>query len=89
MDTVFCHQAFADSLGGLPFQLLADFERTVVTDWGVRRDDVAGYHGMPARSVFVVDRERTVRWVWVRTKETPLPDYGEVIAAAEKVAAGV
>ena len=87
VDTVFCHQAFADSLGGLPFQLLADFERSVVRDWGVRREDVAGYHGMPTRSVFIVDREQKVRWAWVRTKEHPLPDYDEVIAEAEKVAA--
>ena len=84
---MFCHQAFADSLGGLPFQLLADFERSVVTDWGVRRDDVAGYSGMPTRSVFVLDQERKVRWSWVRTKDMPLPDYEVVIAEADKVAA--
>lgn len=60
----------------------------MVTDWGVRRDDVAGYSGMPTRSVFVLDREGVVRWTWARSKEEPLPDYGAVIAAAEKVATG-
>lgn len=60
----------------------------MVTEWGVRRDDVAGYSGMPTRSVFVLDRDGVVRWTWVRSKEEPLPDYDVVIAAAEKVAGG-
>jgi len=66
--------------------MLADFERTVVTEWGVRRDDVPGYSGMPTRSVFIVDREQVIRWTWVRTKEIPLPDYDEVIREAERIA---
>ena len=49
MDSVFSHQAFAEQLGGLPFELLADFERQMVTAYSVRREDVAGYSGMPTR----------------------------------------
>ena len=88
VDSVYSHQAFAESLGGLPFELLADFERKVVGEWGVRRDDVAGYAGMPLRTVFVLDSAATVRWRWVRTKEQPLPDPDEVLARAGDVAAG-
>ncbi len=61
---------FAESLGGLPYPLVADFEREVVTAWGVRRDDVENYKGMPRRSVFVLDRAGVVRWRWVR-RHTP------------------
>lgn len=86
VDSVYSHHAFAESLGGLPFELLADFERTVVTEWGVRRDDVAGYAGMPLRTVFVLDAEATVRWRWVRSKEQPLPDPDEVLTRARQVA---
>jgi peroxiredoxin len=86
VDSVFSHKAFAEQLGGLPFELLADFERTVVTEWGVRREDVAGYSGMPLRSVFILDQEGVVRWRWVRTKEEPLPNYDSVIDEARKVA---
>lgn len=86
VDSVFSHKAFAEQLGGLPFELLADFERTVVTQWGVRREDVAGYSGMPLRSVFILDQEGVVRWRWVRTKEEPLPDYDSVVDEARKVA---
>ena len=84
---MFSHSAFAEQLGGLPFELLADFERTVVTGWGVRRDDVQHYSGMPRRSVFILDRSATVRWTWVRTQEQPLPDFDAVVEAAKAVAA--
>lgn len=86
VDSVFSHQAFAERLGGLPFDLLADFERTVVDQWGVMRTDVAGYRGMPMRSIFIVDKSGVVRWTWVRSQDQPLPDYDLVIAEAKKVA---
>lgn len=86
VDSVYSHRAFAEQLGGLPFELVADFERKAATEWGVRRDDVAGYAGMPMRSVFVLDREGIVRWRWVRSREQPLPDPDEVLAEARKVA---
>ncbi len=83
---MFSHQAFAQELGGLPFELIADFERTMVTDYGVRRDDVAGYSGMAKRVVYVIDKTGVVRWVWERSREQPLPDYDQVVAEAKKVA---
>lgn len=86
VDSVFSHQAFAEQLGGLPFELLADFERTVVDAWGVMRTDVAGYRGMPTRSIFILDPAGVIRWTWVRSREEPLPDYDLVIAEAKRVA---
>ena len=87
MDSVFSHRAFADQLGGLPFELVADFERKMVEAYGVRREDVPGYSGMPQRSVFIVDPAGEVRWTWLRSQEQPLPDFDQVIAEARKVAA--
>ncbi len=86
VDSVFSHEAFAKELGGIPYELIADFERKMVTDYGVRRDDVAGYSGMAKRTVYVIDRSGTVRWVWERSKDQPLPDYDLVLAEAKKVA---
>jgi peroxiredoxin len=83
---VYSHQAFAKELGGLPFDLIADFERKMVTDYGVRRDDVAGYAGMAKRVVYVISKTGTIRWVWERSREQPLPDYDLVLAEAKKVA---
>ena len=86
VDSVFSHQAFAKELGGLPFELIGDFERKMVTDYGVRRDDVAGYSGMARRSIFIVDREGVIRWTWVSSRETPQPDYDAVLQEAKGVA---
>jgi glutaredoxin-dependent peroxiredoxin len=87
VDSVFSHKAFAEQLGGLPFELIADFERKMVEAYGVRREDVPGYSGMPQRSVFVVDPQGVIRWTWQRSPEQPLPDFDQVIAEARKVAA--
>jgi len=86
VDSVFCHQAFDRELGGLPYPLLADFERTMVEAYGVRRDDVEGFKGMPNRSIFIVDSDGVIRWTWLRSQEQSLPDYDAVIAEAEEVA---
>lgn len=88
MDSVFSHKAFADELGGLPFDLIGDFERKMVTDYGVRRDDVEGYSGMARRTVYVIDGSATVRWTWQASRESPQPDYDLVIEEARKAAAG-
>ena len=42
---------------------------------------------MPRRSVFVIDSEMTIRWRWVTSPERRLPDVGEVLNEASKVAA--
>jgi glutaredoxin-dependent peroxiredoxin len=86
VDSVFSHQAFAKELGGLPFELIGDFERKMVTDYGVRRDDVAGYSGIARRSIFIVDRAQDIRWTWVSSRETPQPDYDAVMTEAKQVA---
>jgi peroxiredoxin len=86
VDSVFSHQAFAKDLGGLPYELIADFERTMVADYGVKRDDMEGYSGVARRSIFVIDRQGVIRWTWVTSREQRLPDYDAVIAVAKKAA---
>lgn len=86
MDSVYSHQAFAKDLGGLPYELIGDFERKMVTDYGVVRDDVAGYSGVARRAIFIIDRERVIRWTWVTSKEQRLPDYDLVMEEAKKIA---
>jgi peroxiredoxin len=86
VDSVFSHKAFAQELGGLPFELIGDFERKMVTDYGVRRDDVEGYSGMARRSIFVIDRNGIIRWTWITSPEQRQPDYDAVIEEARKAA---
>jgi peroxiredoxin len=86
VDSVFSHTAFAKELGGLPYELIADFERKMVTDYEVRRDDVEGYSGIPRRTVFVIDGEGVIRYTWMTSREMPQPDYDLVIEEARKAA---
>jgi peroxiredoxin len=41
---------------------------------------------MPMRTVFILDRDGTVRWRWVRSQQQPLPDFDEVVREAKQVA---
>lgn len=86
VDSVFSHQAFAKELDGLPFDLIGDFERKMVTDYGVRRDDVQGYAGLARRTVFVIDRDGAITYTWVTSPEQRQPDYDLVIEEARKAA---
>ena len=86
VDSVFSHQAFAKELGGLPFDLIGDFERKMVTDYEVRRDDVEGYAGLARRTVFVIDGSGTITYMWVTSPEQRQPDYDLVIEEARKAA---
>ncbi len=88
VDSVFSHQAFAKELGGLPFDLIGDFERKMVTDYGVRRDDVEGYSGIARRTIFVIDGQGIIRYTWITSREHPQPDYDAVIDEARKAAGG-
>jgi peroxiredoxin len=58
----------------------------MVTDYGVRRDDVAGYSGMARRTIFVIGHDGVIRYTWVASREQPQPDYDAVIAEARKLA---
>jgi len=85
VDSVYSHGAFAKELGGLPFELIADFERKLVDAWGVRRTDLDGYDGVPRRTIFILDPDLKVRWRWVTSPEQRLPDTGQILAEAKKV----
>jgi glutaredoxin-dependent peroxiredoxin len=85
VDSVYSHGAFAKELGGLPFELVADFERKMVDAWGVRRTDLDGYDGVPRRTIFILDPEMRVCWRWITSPEQRLPDTEEVLAEAMKV----
>src|SRR6266849_4891514 len=85
VDSVFSHQAFAKELGGLPFELIGDFERKMVTDYGVRRDDVEGYTGMARRTIFIIDRQGVIRSKWVASREQPQPDYDAVVEETKRI----
>jgi peroxiredoxin len=79
------HTAFAQMLE-LPFPLLSDFNRQVVQQFGIAYtpdEPYSGFWGMSRRSVFVVDREGTVRYAWVTDDPLVAPDAEEVLRAVQ------
>jgi len=73
--------AWAESLGGLSFDLLSDFypHGEVAAKYGVLRSD-----GLAERAVFLIDRDGVVRFV--RKYEIPEhPDVNDVFAALQQL----
>jgi peroxiredoxin len=66
--------------------LLSDFNRHVVDQFGIAYTEdqpFSGFWGMSRRSVFVLDREGVVRYVWVTDDPLVAPDIEAVIQAVE------
>jgi peroxiredoxin len=84
VDAPFANAAFADK-NGLNFPILSDYARTATHAYGVAHDDFANMPGYTAskRSVFVIDKEGTLRYSWVAPNPGVEPNYDEVKAAVE------
>jgi peroxiredoxin len=73
-------KAWADSLGGISYDLLSDFHPhgKVATDYGVMRTD-----GISERAIFVVGKDGKISWA--KQYQIPeQPDLGELFKALEK-----
>jgi peroxiredoxin len=72
-------KAWADSLGGISYDLLSDFHPhgKVASDYGVMRHD-----GISERAIFVIDKDGKI--AWAKHYQIPeQPDFGEVIKALQ------
>lgn len=61
VDSVACHRAWAESLGGLSFPLMADYwpHGEVARKYGVFRED----DGYSERVAFVIDKDGIIRYI--------------------------
>jgi peroxiredoxin len=76
----FSQKRFAKDLG-VSFPLLSDWNREVSQAWGVSYPEWKGHRGVAKRSVFVIDRDGTVRYRWVTDDALELPDLAPAVAA--------
>ena len=73
-------KAWADSLGGISYDLLSDFHPhgKVAADYGVMRND-----GISERAIFVIDKAGKI--AWAKQYQIPeQPDFGEVLTALQR-----
>lgn len=86
VDSPWCLKRFKDE-NRLQFTLLSDYNRDVVRLYNVYHEEVLGLKYVAKRAVFIVKPDGTISYVWVSDDPTVEPDYDEVIAEANKVAA--
>ncbi len=82
----FSSKAFAEK-NMLEFPLLCDFNREVIRLYGIELLDFAGLKGYTAakRSVFILDKEGTVRYVWISDDPRIEPNYAEIDKLLEQI----
>jgi glutaredoxin-dependent peroxiredoxin len=84
------HTAFARQTQ-VQFPLVSDFNRKVVREFGIDYlpdEAYTGWYGMSHRSVFVLDRDGTIRYVWVSDDPLVAPNVQEVLEAVETLTSG-
>jgi len=82
----FANKAFAEK-NRLPFPILSDYNREIIRTYGVETPDFAGLKGytVAKRSIFIVDKNGLVRYVWTTEDPAIEPDYAELEQALEKI----
>jgi peroxiredoxin len=79
-------KAFADK-NMLNFPLLCDYNREVTKLYGIELHNFGGLPGYTAakRSVFVLDKQGTVRYAWVSEDPRVEPNYIEIAKSLEQM----
>jgi peroxiredoxin len=82
----FTNAAFAER-NAINFPLLSDYRREAAETYGVSLEDFAGMSGYTAakRSIFIVDKQGTVRFKWVTDDQGVEPDYEEIHRALAEI----
>lgn len=82
----FSNRGFVE-VNGLAFPILSDYNRDVIKLYGIEMPDFAGLKGYTAakRSVFILDRNGIIRYVWVSENPGVEPNYQEIEKALQEI----
>ena len=82
----FSNKEFAEK-NRLTFPILSDYNREVIKTYGVETHNFAGLTGytVAERSIFIVDKNGTIRYVWMSEDPTVEPDYTEIEETLEQI----
>ena len=86
VDSPFANKGFADA-HKLNFIILSDYDRKTVAKYGLELNNFAGMPTYVAakRSVFITDKEGTVKFRWVSDDPTIEPNYDEISKALTNI----
>jgi len=79
-DSIYCHEAWAKSLGGITYPLLGDIQREVVKKYGIHWPELNANY----RATFVVDKAGKIRFI-ERYGKGELPDPDKILAEVKKL----
>ncbi len=79
-DSIYSHEAWAKSLGGISYPLLSDQQRDVVKRYGIHWPELNACH----RATFVIDRQGVLRFA-ERYGRGELPDPAKILAEVKKL----
>ena len=79
-DSIYSHEAWARSLGGISYPLLGDIHREVVKKYGVYWPELNACY----RATFVIDKQGILRFV-ERYGRGELPDPDKILAEVKKL----
>ncbi len=82
----FSNKGFAEK-NRLPFPILSDYKREVIKTYGLEYPNFAGLSGytVAKRSIFILDEEGIVRYVWVSEDPAVEPNYAEIQKKLEQI----
>jgi len=82
----FANKGFAQA-NILQFPLLSDYNRETIRAYGIELHDFAGLKGytVAKRSVFLVDKQSVLRYVWISEDPHVEPNYSEIEEALNKL----
>jgi alkyl hydroperoxide reductase subunit AhpC len=79
-DSIYSHEAWAKSLGGISYPLLADMHRDVVKRYGIHWPELNACY----RATFVIDKQGVVRFV-ERYGRGQIPDPEAILGEVRKL----
>jgi glutaredoxin-dependent peroxiredoxin len=82
----FSNRAFAEK-NRLPFPVLSDYNREVIKLYDLVFPDFAGLKGytVAKRSIFILDEQGIVRYIWISENPAIEPKYNEIQKALEQI----
>ena len=82
----FSNKAFAEK-NRLPFPILSDYNREAIKTYGLESHNFAGLKGytVAKRSIFILDPQGIVRYVWVSENPAVEPAYQQIQKELEKI----
>lgn len=85
VDSPHVNTKFAEETGA-EFPILSDFNRDAIRAYDVVRPDLGGLREVAERTVFVIDADGVIRYMWQGAHPGVMPPFGEIKAALARLA---